>query len=161
MQYNKENTLAAYMNVSILKFIVLSIVTLGFYGFFWQHKFNKALDYLKLEPFAGKARSRFLAMLVFWVVGILAQISGSVSENPTLEMIGLVSSLISSILNIIWAYDIRAGIRLYCAEEFKLNYTANAILVFFFPGLTLTYAVNNIDHEVRFNKTLNQTSTSL
>lgn len=144
----------SYMNVTPAKYCLLWFVTLGFYSFYFQIKLSKLMTGLKMEGDVAKlipfARYN-LYLRLFYIFGGMALLLMGLDSLFNLSRLLILAAIV---IEVMWSFKARNILSLYVADKYKVLVNANGLMMFFFPGLSLTMMFNSIENEIALLKAL-------
>jgi hypothetical protein len=111
--------------------LVLTLVTIGFFGIFWM--FVQAWWVKKIDPKPKAIYVLALGLPISFVLGFAA----GISDNPSLEFL---SNVVSWVAVLVAYFDMRAAI------EVRFNMNLSGIMTFFFGLFYLQYHMRKIAH---------------
>lgn len=128
------------LNTYTTKYIILNVLTFGFYFFFIQNKITNIVKQMGLtEDFSIIKRSANSSIIYLWCGIILLFIPYKISL-----FLGLAGILFSFIYVRMWALHTRKAIGVYSNYMLGIDYKPNAFLIVLFPGLYTVWAVNHV-----------------
>lgn len=134
-----------YLGISFSRYLLLTIITCGLYYIWFQYRLTRVLsDIDSRYTDKGKMVTYLKINLGLWVGSSILCITGVILSLPLLGWIGIFLFLCGKVIQKLWAYSARSAILAFCINHYEIYYTANPMLLFFFPGLTLTWAIDSI-----------------
>lgn len=145
----KKDPFSEVLNLSIIKFIILTPLTCGLYYIYVQNRLNMlAVKYGNLK-LARKAMNAYGFAMTFWLIGLWLVGAGAVTYTFEVIVAGVGVFVLGCFGNLRWAYVFRRIISLHHRKEYKIEYTPNGFLLFFFQAFLLVWAINRTDKRVK------------
>jgi len=132
------------INIKTSKLVLLSIVTGGIYPILWLFKNYRYFDEVTEVKTANSD-------YIIW----LAVCTGLVHVS----YIGVLFSLASGILYLVWAYRAKSALENYAAKC-RVDLKMNGIYVFLFNIFYINYCINKLPELEKKYKNLNQSTTT-
>lgn len=148
------------LNIGTWTYLFINILTLGWFYFYWAYKMNSILTEVTTDKELGYLTHRLYQLFTLSFTGYLIGTALTITEyfvnSEALNNVAGIIVFMSAILTVFWSFTARALLRIHAEKTYNVYINPNGILVFFFPGLSLTYAVNSIEDKMRLNNTENK-----
>jgi len=146
------NTLKNINNQSTLKFIILSIITLGTYIYMWGYKNTD--DFVKEMNGANLSKNFFIFLgftnFVNTIIYYILTNPYIIKENTQVMLIYI--SLMFFLIDLYYCFKIRNLLINYVAINFKFKLKVNCLLVFLFSYFYINYKFNTLEKQYLKNK---------
>lgn len=140
------------LNMGTWTYFFINVITLGFFFYYYQYKLSNILKEVTTEQedvnLIDKLHKQSTIAISSGIVGSVITLINIFAESVALDLVSNIILLVSSVLIIFWSFTARKVLRIYAAKNFGIDVNPNGFLIFFFPGITLTYSINNIENEI-------------
>lgn len=143
------NELKDAVNTKTLNLVLLSIATGGIYPLMWLFKNQDRLNNILGREFSNN-------IFIIWIAvcaGLSSFLTGTGEE--TLDVIGGLLIIASSILYIVWAFKAKNSLQEYVLTEHKIDLKMNSFYTFAMNIYYINYCINDLPEAQRKQQVLN------
>ncbi len=146
LSFPAENPLRAFERfpaVSLLQILLLSVATLGIYGWWWMYSRSRILNTLLPEGQGIDPRFMHLNLGGFAITLVLAIALAAQPDNTSLEATVNVLSMAINIMALFWLFRFRSALHVLLGAAAE-NYHFNAFWTFLLQVIYLQHRINMI-----------------
>ena len=135
------------INLTTLKFVLLSVFTGGIYTLLWLYRYYKVIDTTTKTKNATDGYVIWMAWLLCCVIGMRGYTNGiQISEGPWVEVavIGFMFSIAYVVMLLIWAFKVKSALENYVLNELRIYFKMNGFYTFIFNVFYISYCINDL-----------------
>lgn len=137
-------------NLSTLKFIFFSIVTLDIYELVWIYQTNQSIN--KRLGVKVKSQSYIILLSVLVTISFLDNVLSLLELNNPFEKFNNIIDIIKYLMFVEWSNYARYVLTYYCLGEYNLNVKTKSFYMILFNIYYINYLINFLGDTKHINK---------
>ena len=131
------------IDTKTMNLVLLTIATAGIYSILWLYKNHEPIDNIIKKKTADST-------FIIWIavcVGLGGAFAGTGEE--IVNVLGVILTLASFVLYIVWAFRAKKGLQEYALNEHKIDLRMNGFYTFLFTVYYINYCINDLPEAQR------------